>query len=91
MLTVFIGLILGTKKIKDRETPLAWVTTTGGQRIVEPSGPTGEWPLQSPSVSPTAARLFVGGLRKQEMRDCKGIKVLLGMCPSNHRGEDLLP
>ena len=58
---------------------------------MEPSGPTGEWPLQSPSVSPTAARLFGGGLRKQEMRDCKGIKVLLGMCPSSHRGEDLLP
>ena len=34
MLTVFIGLILGTKKSKDRRTPLAWVTATGAQQIV---------------------------------------------------------
>ena len=26
-----------------------------------------------------AARLFVGGSRKQETRDCKGIKISLGM------------
>ena len=25
------------------------------------------------------------------MRDCKGIKILLGICPSSHRSEDLLP
>ena len=31
------------------------------------------------------------GLRKQEMRDCKGIKILLAICPSSHRSEDLLP
>ena len=28
---------------------------------------------------PPATRLFVGGLRKQETRDCKGIKISLGM------------
>ena len=28
---------------------------------------------------PPAARLFAGGARKQEMRDCKGIKISLGM------------
>ena len=28
---------------------------------------------------PPAARLFTGGLRKQETRDCKGIKISLGM------------
>ena len=28
---------------------------------------------------PPAARLFVGGSRKQETRDCKGIKISLGM------------
>ena len=31
-----------------------------------------------------------GGLKKQEMRDCKGIKTLLAICPSSHRREDLL-
>ena len=25
------------------------------------------------------------------MRDCKGNKILLGICPSSHRSEDLLP
>ena len=25
------------------------------------------------------------------MRDCKGIKILLAICPSSHRGEDFLP
>ena len=25
------------------------------------------------------------------MRDCKGIKILLDICPSSHRGEDFLP
>ena len=33
----------------------------------------------------------MGGSRKQEMRDCKGIKILLVICPSSHRSEDLLP
>ena len=31
VLTVFIGLILGTEKIKDKKTPLAWVTATGAR------------------------------------------------------------
>ena len=25
------------------------------------------------------------------MRDCKGIKILLAICPSSHRSEDFLP
>ena len=33
----------------------------------------------------------MGGLSKQETRDCKGIKILLGICPFSHRCEDLLP
>ena len=79
MLTVFIGLILGTKKIKDRRTP-----TCFGQQLLSSS-------CQSPSVAPTATRLFTGSSRKQEMRDCKGIKILLAICPSSHRSEDFLP
>ena len=37
-LTVFIDLILGTKKIKDEEPPPACITTTGAQQLVEPLG-----------------------------------------------------
>ena len=33
----------------------------------------------------------MGGSRKQETRDCKGIGILLAICPSRHRSEDLLP
>ena len=25
------------------------------------------------------------------MKDCEGIKILLAICPSSHRGEDFLP
>ena len=32
-----------------------------------------------PLIVPPAACLFTGGSRKQERRDCKGIKILLGM------------
>ena len=31
-----------------------------------------------------------GSSRRQETRDCKGIKILLAICPSSHRGEDFL-
>ena len=31
------------------------------------------------------------GSRKQEMRDCKGIKIFLAICPSSCRGKDFLP
>ena len=47
-------------------------------------------PYQSPSVVPTATLLFTGGLKKQETRDCKGIKILLAICPSSYGSEDLL-
>ena len=42
-------------------------------------------------IAPIAARLFAGGSRKEEMRDCQGIKILLAIYPSSHRGKDLLP
>ena len=42
MLTVFIGLILGTKKIKDRRTLTSLATATKTQQIVETLGHTGE-------------------------------------------------
>ena len=93
MLTVFIGLILGTKKSKDRRTP----TGLGNSYWGSAGSAFGTYlPLQSPSVAPTATRLFAmgregGGSRKQEMRDCKGIKILLGICLSSYRNEDLLP
>ena len=76
VLTVFSGLILGTKKIKERSTPTPW-----HQQIEEPSGHPG---------APTATHLFPGDLMKQEMRDCKGIKTLSAICPSSHRVEDFL-
>ena len=61
MLTVFIGLILGTEKSKDRRTPTGLAPpATGAQQIV-PLGHTKEQPPQSPSIAPTAARLFVAG------------------------------
>ena len=47
-------------------------------------------PCQSPSVAPTATHLFTGGLRRQETRDCKGIKILLAVCLSSHKSEDIL-
>ena len=42
------------------------------------------------SGHPGHAHLFAGGWRKQEMRDCKAIKILLAICPSSHRSEDFL-
>ena len=35
--------------------------------------------------------LFTGDLRKQEMRDCKGIKILLAICPSSHKVKAIIP
>ena len=60
MLTVFIGLIFGTKKIKDRRTPTHLGNSTRALKIVETSG--------HPGV-PTAACLFSGvqGNKKQEI------------------------
>ena len=49
------------------------------------------WSGLSPSIVPTAVHLFVESLRKQEIRDCKGIKILLAICPSSLRSRDLLP
>ena len=65
--TVFIGLILGIKKIKDRWTPHPL-----GQELLGPSSWWKLWdtlgsnPCQSPSAAPTAACLFMEGSRKQE-------------------------
>ena len=76
VLTVFIGLILGTEKSKDRRTPTGLAPpATGAQQIV-PLGHTKEQPPQSPSIEPTAHPSVWGGSRKQETRDCKGIKIL---------------
>ena len=50
----------------------------------------GSSPCQSPSVAPTATHLFAKGSRKQDTRECKGIKILLAIRPSSHRDKDLL-
>ena len=42
MFTVFIGLILGKKKIKDRRTPTHLGNSYKVQPTVEPSGHTGD-------------------------------------------------
>ena len=91
VLTVFIGLFLGTKKIKDRRTPTAWVTATGAQEITEPLGHTEEKLLPKSQNCTYCCSPVHGGLMKQETRDCKEMKILLGIGPSNHRSEDLLP
>ena len=85
--TVFIGLILGTK---DRRTPAGlgnsyWGTADSGafgtyQGVASPE-----------SLNCIHCHLPVHGGFEETMRDCKGIKVLLGRCPSSHRSEDLLP
>ena len=59
VLTVFIGLILGTRRLRTEELPPAWATATRALQIVEPSGHPG---------TPTATHLFAQCLRKQEMR-----------------------
>ena len=69
---------MAQRRERTEEPPLACVTATGAQQIV-PLRHAEEQPLQSPSVVPPAARLFAGGLREQETRDCKGIKISLGM------------
>ena len=82
VLTAFVGLILGTKNIKDRRTPTCFGSSYSD---TTDSGAFGtHW-------TPTATHLLAGGLQKQEMRDCKGIKILSAICPSSHRGEDFLP
>ena len=86
----FIGLILDTKKIKDR-TPTHLGDSYSGP---EDSGSFRTCcrlaSVESLSCT-TATCLSVEGLRKQEMTDCKYIKILLAICPSSHRSEDLLP
>ena len=74
--------MLGTKRLRAEESQPTWATATKTQQIVEPSGHPG---------TPTTARLFAECLRKQEMRDCKGVKILLAVCPSSHMSKDLLP
>ena len=44
-----------------------------------------------PQLHPLPLSCSWGGSKKQEMKDCKGNKILLGICPSSHRSEDLLP
>ena len=95
VLTVFIGLIPGTKKVKDRRTLTRsgnsyWGPADRGAFVTQRSSP-----CQSSSIAPTAAQLYTvrgvgGGGWLKETRDCKGIKILLGIHPSGHKSENLL-
>ena len=73
---------MAQRRLRTEELPPTLATATGAPHIVEPSGHPG---------APTAARLFAWGSSKQETRDCKGIKILLAICPSSHGREDYLP
>ena len=90
VLTVFIDLILGTKKIKERRTP-----TGLGNSYWDPAdrGDFGTHWVVAPAraqLHPVPLACSWWGSRKQEMKDCKGINILLGICPSSHRSKDLL-
>ena len=78
MLTVFIGLIIGTEKIKDRETPTGsgngyWGLADSAfetyQRVASPES------LSCTHCHPPVRWEF----KERETRDCKRIKILLGM------------
>ena len=81
VLTVFIGLILATE-IKDKRTP----TCLGNsyQDTADSRGFRTSWGTHCPSP-------VCRGLRKQEMRGCKGFNILLAIYPSSHRSKDFLP
>ena len=73
---------MAQRRLRTEEPPPAWVTATRVQRIVDPSGHTEEYPLQSPSVVPTAThRGWGGGAGFEEIRKerCKGIKIVKGL------------
>ena len=80
------------QRLRTEESPPAWVTATGallGVLYIL------LWDILRSSLSRlpqlhTATRLFVGGSRKQEMRDCEGIKISLGIGPLSRRSEALL-
>ena len=72
VLTVFNGLILGTKKIKDRRTPAG--LGTGAQQMVKTLGHTKEQTLQSPSIAPTATHMFAGGSRNKKWEILKELR-----------------
>ena len=92
VLTVFIDLIPGRKKIKDRWTPTGLGNSYWGPADSGVFGTNwGVGPARVPQLHPQLLACSRGGSRKQEKRDCKGIKILLGMCPSIYRSKDILP
>ena len=66
-LTVFIDLILGTKKIKDRRTPTSLHNNYWGPAVSGAFGTLRSGVCHSPSIAPTATGLFMGGSKKQEL------------------------
>ena len=90
MLTLFIDLILGTEKSKDRRTPTSlgnhyWGPADSAfgtyQRVASPE-----------SLNCTHCHSPVhGSFEETRNEDCKGIKILLGIRPSSRRNKDLLP
>ena len=82
VLTVSLAWSLAQRKEKNRRTPTGLGSSSWGSADSAFGTCWGVASPESLSCAP-AARLFAGGSRKQEMRDCKG--------PSSHRSEDLLP
>ena len=92
MLTVFIGLILGQRRLRTEEPPAAWVTATGASRWWRLWDSLRSRLSRAPSC-PHHQSPVHGGSRKQGVRqgarDCKGIKTLLGIRPSGHRSKEV--
>ena len=90
MLTIFIGLILGTEKSKDRRTP----TGLGNSYWGSADSAFGTYQRVAPPESLNCTHCHPpihGGFKEKETRNCKGIEILLGTCPSSHRSKGLLP
>ena len=78
VLTVFIDLILGTKKIKERRTPTCLGNSYWGPADRRDFGTHCVVAPARAQLHPVPLACSWGGLRKQEMKDCKGINILLG-------------
>ena len=77
MLTVFIGLILGTKKTKGsliNRAVASWAAASKVQQIVETLGHAEELPCKSPLVVLFAAHLFAGGFEETRNESAKELR-----------------
>ena len=74
VLTVFIGLILGTEKIQDRRTPTRLGKATGAQQIVEPLGHAEEEPLPESLTCPHCSSPVCGGSGNKKRETVKELR-----------------